>query len=119
MNNQSVRMNLRKDGREKTKVKVNGSLRGQGSLHVYEKENMAQKNKFNAGRQGHESQQQHRGVGTGRLECWTCGKEHLKRDCPQNQGVRHQIYSAQEVQTIGDVGQSIPCIYETVDNRQA
>ena len=29
MNNQSVRMNLNNDGREKTKVKVNGTLRGQ------------------------------------------------------------------------------------------
>jgi len=30
MNNQSVRMNLSKDGRERKKVKVNDSLRGQG-----------------------------------------------------------------------------------------
>jgi len=30
MNSQSIRMNLSKDGRGKTKVKVNGSLRGQG-----------------------------------------------------------------------------------------
>jgi len=30
MNSQSVRMNLNMDGREKIKVKVNGSLREQG-----------------------------------------------------------------------------------------
>jgi len=77
-----------------------------------------QKN-FNAAKQGHASQQQHRGDGTGWLECWTCDKEHPKRDCPHNQGGRPQIYSAQEVQVVGDVGQSISCIYATLDNRQA
>jgi len=30
MNNKSVRMNLKMDGKEGTKVKVNGSLREQG-----------------------------------------------------------------------------------------
>lgn len=34
------------------------------------------------------------------------------------QGGRHQIYSAQEVQTFGDVGKIIPRIYATVDNMQ-
>ena len=62
--------------------------------HADGKENVALQKKFNAARQGHESQQQHRGVGTGRLECWTCGKEHFKRDCPYNHGGRPQIYSA-------------------------
>ena len=35
------------------------------------------------------------------------------------QGGRPQIYSAQEVQTIRDVGQSIHRIYATLDNRKA
>ena len=34
-------------------------------------------------------------------------------------GDRPQIYSAQEVHTVGDVGHSIPRIYVVVDNRQA
>ena len=50
-------------------------------------------------------------MGTSRLECWTCGKEHYKRDCPHNQGGRPQIYSAQEAQ--------IPRIYVAVDNKHA
>ena len=41
------------------------------------------------------------------------------RDCPQNQGGRPQIYSAQEAQNVGDVGQSIPHIYAALDNKQA
>ena len=40
-------------------------------------------------------------------------------DSPQNQGVMPQIYSAQEAQTIGEVGQSIPRIYAALDNIQA
>eukprot|EP00253_Pinus_taeda_P019959 PITA_19959 len=87
--------------------------------YANEKENVAPQKRFNATRQGHESQQQHRGVGTGRLEHWTCGKEHLKRDCPQNQGGRPQIYCAKDARTVGDVGQRIPCVYVAVDKRQA
>ena len=80
---------------------------------------MAPQKRFNATRHGHESHQQHRGVDTSQLKCWTCGKEHLKRDCPQNKSGRPQIYSAQEARTIRDFAQSIPCLYATVDNRQA
>jgi len=61
-----------------------------------EKEIVAPQKKFNVDRHGHGSQQQHRGGGTEWLECWTCSKEHLKRDCPHNQGGRPQIYSALE-----------------------
>jgi len=53
------------------------------------------------------------------LEFWTCGEEQLIIDFPQHQGGRPKIYSAQEAQTVGDVGQSIPCIYVAVENRQA
>eukprot|EP00253_Pinus_taeda_P023658 PITA_23658 len=64
--------------------------------NVEEKENVAPQKKLNVTRQGHGSHQQHRGDGSGWLECWTCGKEHLKRDCPPNQGGKPQIYSAHE-----------------------
>ena len=112
-------MNLKKDGKGKTKVKVNGSLREQGLKTQMGKKNMALQKKFNAARQGHGSQQQqHRGEGTGRLECWTSGEEHLRRDFCQNQGSRPKIYNAQEGQIVGDVGQSIPHIYVSVDNIQ-
>jgi len=55
---------------------------------VEEKEKETPQNQFNAARQGHGSQQQHKGEGIGWLECWTCGKEQLKRDFPQNQSGR-------------------------------
>lgn len=84
-----------------------------------EKENVAPYKKFNVARQVHGSQQQNIGDGIGQLECCTCGKEHLKRDCLQNQGVRPHIYSAQEAQKVGDIGQSIPWIYAALDNKQA
>jgi len=32
------------------------------------------------------------------------------RDCPQYQGGRPHIYSAEDAQTVGDVGQSVPHI---------
>ena len=81
---------------------------------------MALQNNFNATGQGHGSQkqQQHRGEGTGQLECWTCGKKHLKRYCLQHQGGMPKIYNAQEVQTVWDVGQSIPHIYAAKNNKQ-
>jgi len=40
------------------------------------------------------------------------------RNYPQHQGGRPKIYSVQEAQTIGDVGQSIPHIYATMENEQ-
>jgi len=81
---------------------------------------VAPQKRLNAARQGYgpQQQQKHRGEGTGRLECWTCGEEHLRRDCSQHQGGRPKIY-AQEAQNIGDVGQSIPSIYVVVDNGKA
>lgn len=86
--------------------------------HADEKENVAPKKRFNVARQGHEWQQQHRCVGTIRLECWTCGKEKLKRYFPLNLGGRPQRYGAQDAQTVGDVGQSIPHIYAAVENKE-
>ena len=55
--------------------------------NVEEKENVAHYKKFKVVRQGHGSQpggQHNGGDGIGWLQCWTCGKEHLRKDCPQN-----------------------------------
>ena len=41
-----------------------------------------------------------------------------RRDCPQHQGGRSQIYNDQEAHTIGDVGKRIPHIYVVLDNGQ-
>lgn len=72
-------MNLRKDGNGKTKVKQPKKARPHNANG---KENMALQKNFNVAIQGHGSEQQHRGEGTGRLECWTCGEQHLRRYCP-------------------------------------
>jgi len=50
------------------------------------------------------------------LQCWICGKDHRKKDCPLHQGGRPHIYSAQEAQKVGDVGHDIPRSYVVVDN---
>jgi len=52
------------------------------------------------------------------LQCWICGKYNHKKDFPLYQGGSPQIYSTQEVQTIRDVGHSIPRIYVVADNMQ-
>ena len=101
-------------GKDKGKGKL--QLKIIRSQNAEEKENVAPHKKFNVARQGYGSQQKPKGDDTGWLECWTCGKEHLKRDCPQNQGGRIEIYNAQEAQTVEDVGNSIPRIYTTLDN---
>lgn len=77
--------------------------------------------KFNAvdRGQGFQSKDQKKGDGRNPLQCWTCGNDHSRTDCPQHQGSRPQIYSAQEAQTIGHVGLSIPLIYAALGNRQA
>ena len=88
------------------------------ALDAEEKENVAPYKKFNVARQGHGSLQKNRGDGTERLECWICGKEHLKKYCLQYHSGRPQVYNAQEAQNVRDVGCNIPCIYATLDNRQ-
>ena len=66
----------------KNKCKGKWKLKIEMPQNVDKKENVAPQKRFNAARQGHGSQQQHRGEGTGWLECLTCIKEHLKRDFP-------------------------------------
>lgn len=68
--------------------------------------------------QGHQYEEQNKEVGWNPIVHWTCGKDHHRKDCPQNQGGRPQIYSSQEKHIVGDVGQSVPRIHGTVDNKQ-
>ena len=76
-------------------------------------------NAFDIG-QGFQSEDQNKGDGRRQLQCWICGKQHLKKDFLSYEGGRDQIYSSQDMQTFGDiVGKCIPQIYATVDNRQA
>lgn len=77
--------------------------------------------KFSAIERGHgfHHEEQNKGNGRKPLRCWTCGGEHHWSECPSHQGGRPHIYSAQEAQIVGDVGQSIPHIYATMDTKQA
>jgi len=88
---------------------------------VGEKENFVPYKKFNVVGQGHGSQpggKKKKCEGKGQLQCWICGKEHFRKDFTSHHGGSPEIYNDQEVQTIGDVGQSIPWMYATLDNRQ-
>ena len=86
-----------------------------------DKENVAPHKKFNATDRGHVSQTKEHDKGDGRIHliCWTCGGENIRIYFPQHQGGRPQIYSVQEAQTVGNIGQIIPWIYVAVDSRQA
>jgi hypothetical protein len=53
------------------------------------------------------------------LECWDCGGEHLRRDCPHRQQNSRKIYNMQEATTVNDVARSVPQIYAALDNNQA
>jgi hypothetical protein len=53
------------------------------------------------------------------LECWDCGGEHLRRDCPLRQQNSQKIYNMQEATTVNDVARSVPQIYAALDNNQA
>lgn len=86
-----------------------------------EKENVSSYKKFNVVEKGEGSQpveQQNIGDGRGPLQCWICGKYHYNKGCQLYQGGRPHIYNAQEAQTIGDVGHSIPWIYAAMDNKK-
>lgn len=48
-----------------------------------------------------------------------CGKDNHRKDRPLYHGGEPQIYTTQEVQTVGNVGSNIPYIYPVVDNKQA
>ena len=53
------------------------------------------------------------------LECWDCGGEHLRRDCPHRQQNSRKVYNLQEVTIVNDVARSVPQIYAALDNNQA
>lgn len=82
-------------------------------------ENASPPKKFNAydRGQGFQFEEKNKGDGMNPLQCWTCGKDHQRRDCPKYQGGRPQIYSSQEAHTVG-VPQIIALIYASLDNRE-
>ena len=96
----------------KINEKNNGKwLKKRGNPYdIDEKENAKSYKKFNATDigQGFKSEERNKGDGKKPLQCWTCVKDHRRRYCSQHQGGIAHIYSAQEVQTVGDVRHKIP-----------
>jgi len=68
------------------------------------------------GSQHEEYQNKVNGIKT--FRCLSYSGDHCRRDFPSHQSGRPHIYSSQEAQTVGDVGQSIPWIYAAADKRQ-
>jgi hypothetical protein len=52
------------------------------------------------------------------LKCWSCGEEHLLRDCPHRKKNPGRVYNVQEDTTVNDVSRILPQIYASLDNRQ-
>jgi len=52
------------------------------------------------------------------LNYWTCGRDHKRRDFPHQQEVGTRIYNVQEVSTVGEVAQTVPRFYMSLDNHQ-
>lgn len=110
----------------KTKIDMKENNKNKGKWHKKRarpqdksnKENAIPHKKFNTYDRGQEiCYKQNKGDDRKPVQCWTCGKHHRQRYFPQHQGGRLQIYNAQEAQTVGDVEQSVPMIYATLDNR--
>lgn len=60
------------------------------------KENVSPPKRINAFDRGygHRSEEKNKDASWKPIECWSCGKDHCMRYCPQNKGGRPQIYSA-------------------------
>ena len=80
------------------------------------KDNVAPPKRYNASDRGHGHQSKEQNKEP--VWCWTCGGDHHRRYFPHHQGGMPHIYSAEDAQTIGDVGQSIPHIYVALDNKK-
>lgn len=119
--NQSVRMNLNVDGREKIKVEVNSSLRGQGlNMQMGKKMWLCKRDLVQLDRDmGHNSSNNN--IEVRALGGWSVG--HVVRntlgEIVHNIRMEGLRYTVHKRQTVGDVGQSIPRIYATMDNGQA
>jgi hypothetical protein len=53
------------------------------------------------------------------IQCWGCQGNHKYRDCPHKNGKVRDVHNVQQVETMEDMGNRIPRIYTSMDNKQA
>jgi hypothetical protein len=51
------------------------------------------------------------------IQCWNCGGDHMRRDCPQRGDKVMTAHSVQQDMTVEDMGGNVPKIYATLDNK--
>jgi hypothetical protein len=52
------------------------------------------------------------------IQCWGCKGDHMYRNCPHISERVNIVHSAQQVETVEDMGRSVPKIYAALDNKQ-
>jgi hypothetical protein len=52
------------------------------------------------------------------IKCWGCEGDHMYKDCPHKGDKMRIVDNLQEVDTMEDMGRSMPIIYATLDNIQ-
>jgi hypothetical protein len=53
------------------------------------------------------------------IKCWGCEGDHMYRDFPHKGERMRIVHNIQEVDTVEDMGRSMPRIYAALDNKQA
>jgi predicted aspartyl protease len=53
------------------------------------------------------------------IKCWGCEGDHMYKYCPHKGDRMRTVHNIQEVDTVEDMGRSMPRIYAALDNRQA
>jgi hypothetical protein len=84
------------------------------------------KNNSQANQQGQPTQNDHKTTNSfGKrprqepVQCCGCEGNHLYRDCPHKGERMRNVCNIQEVETVEDMGGSMPRIYVVLDNKQA
>jgi hypothetical protein len=52
------------------------------------------------------------------MQCWGCGRNHMRRDCPQRSDKVRIVHSVQKSTTVEDMGINVPRIYTVLDNKK-
>jgi hypothetical protein len=52
------------------------------------------------------------------IQCWGCGGDHVLRDFPHRGENVKTSYNVQQVETMEDMGISVPRIYAALDNKK-
>jgi hypothetical protein len=52
------------------------------------------------------------------IQCWGCKGDHKYRDCPHKNDKVRVVHNVQQVETMEDMGKSVPRIYASLDNKK-